>query len=126
MGRPRGQQPCRAPGLAAHIAGMKRTPVYVTVREDHTTAINSHPAGFPVDGDALHDHTALRKRAENRSAADPDLLATARTWLGSPLHPSDPPLTPAQVAGRISALFAGGAPRFVAIAPSLQKVQAAS
>jgi hypothetical protein len=105
---------------------MKRTPVYVTVREDHTTVIDSHPAGFPVDGDALHDHAALRKRAENSIVADPDLLATARIWLGSPLHPSDPPLTAAQVAQRISTLFPGGAPRFVAIAPSLQKELAAS
>jgi hypothetical protein len=105
---------------------MKRTPVYVTVREDHTTVIESHPAGFPVDGDALHDSAEKRKRAENRIAADQDLLAAARTWLGSPLHPSDPPLTAAQVAQRISTLFAGGAPRFVAVAPSLQKVQAAS
>jgi hypothetical protein len=105
---------------------MKRTPVYVTVREDHTTVIDSHPAGFPVDGDALHDRAALRNRGEHRIASDPKLLDTARVWLGSPLHPSDPPFTPAQVAQRISRLFPGGASRFVAVAPTLQKVQAAS
>lgn len=105
---------------------MKRTPLYVTVREDHTTVITSHPAGFPVDGDALHDHAALRRRAEHLISSDQDLLATARTWLGSPLHPSDPPLTPAQVAQHINTLFTGGAPRFVAVAPTLRKVLAAS
>jgi hypothetical protein len=105
---------------------MKRTPVYVTVLEDHSTVIDSHPSGFPVDGDALHDHTALRKRAEHVVVSDPDLLATARTWLGSSLHPSDPPFTPAQVAQHISTLFTGGAPRFVAVAPTLQKVLAAA
>lgn len=105
---------------------MKRTPVYVTVRDDNTTAIDGRPDGFPVDGDALHDRTELRKRAEERIVSDPDLLAAARTWLGSPLDPADPPLTPAQVASHITTLFAGGAPRFVAIAPTLQKVQAAS
>jgi hypothetical protein len=104
---------------------MKRTPVYVTVREDHTTVIEGRTE-FPVDGDALHDHAALRKRAENSIVADPGLLAAARTWLGSPLHPSDLPLTAAQVAQRISTLFPGGTPRFVAVAPSLQKAQAAS
>lgn len=108
------------------MTGMKRTPVYVTVREDSTTVIDTHPAGFPVDGDALHDRTALRKRAEALIVSDPDLLATARTWLGSPLHPSDPPLTPAQVAKSISTLFTGGAARFVAVAPTLQKVLTAS
>ncbi|MET4144276.1 hypothetical protein ABIB45_001143 [Arthrobacter sp. UYCo732] len=43
---------------------MKRTPVYITVRENNTTVIDSHPEGFPVDGDALHDCATLRKRAE--------------------------------------------------------------
>lgn len=117
---------CRAPGLAAHMSTMKRTPVYVTVREDNTTVIDSHPEGFPVDGDALHDHTALRKRAENLIVSDPDLLANARAWLGSPLDPSDPPLTSAQAAQLITKLFAGGSQRFVAVAPSLQKVLSAS
>ena len=86
---------------------MKRIPVYVTVREDHTTVIDGRPEGFPVDGDALHNHAELRKRAEHRIVSDPDLLAAARTWLGSPLDPTDPPLTPAQVAGHISKLFTG-------------------
>lgn len=103
------------------MTSMKRTPVYITVREDHTTVIDSHPGGFPVDGDALHDHTALRKRAEARIVSDPAMLATARTWLGSPLDPSDPPFTPAQAAQLITKLFAGGAPRFVAVASALQK-----
>lgn len=105
---------------------MKRIPVYVTVREDHTTVIDGRPDGFPVDGDALHDRTELRKRAEERIVSDPDLLAAARTWLGSPLHPSDPPLTAAETVRLISDLHPGGAPRFVAVAPSLQKAQAAS
>lgn len=104
---------------------MKRSPVYVTVREDHTTVIDGRPE-FPVDGDALHNHAELRKRAGHRIASDPDLLAAARHWLGLPLHPSDPPLTAAETVRLISDLHPGGAPRFVAIAPSLQKVQAAS
>jgi hypothetical protein len=104
---------------------MKRTPVYVTVRDDHTTAIEGRPE-FPVDGDALHDQAALRKRAESRIVSDPGLMAAARTWLGKPLDQSDPPLTPAQVARSITTLFTGGAPCFVAVAPTLQKVQAAS
>ncbi|MET4144277.1 hypothetical protein [Arthrobacter sp. UYCo732] len=53
-------------------------------------------------------------------------MAAARAWLGGPLHPSDPPLSPVQVAQLITKLFTGGAPRFVAFAPALQKVQVAS
>lgn len=103
---------------------MKRTPVYITVRENNTTVIDSHPEGFPVDGDALHNCATLRKRAEALIISDADLLATAMAWLGGPLHPSDPPLSPAQVAQLITKLFTGGAPRFIAFAPSLQKVVA--
>lgn len=114
-----------APTRAAHMISMNRTPVYVTVLPDHTTAIEGRRE-FPVDGDALHDRTALRKRAEARIAGDTALLTAARTWLGGPLDPSDPPLTPAQVARSISSFYAGGAGRFVAVTPSLQEVQAAS
>lgn len=102
---------------------MKRTPAYITVRENNTTVIDSHPEGFPVDGDALHNCTTLRKRAESLIVSDPDLLSMARAWLGAPLHPSDPPLSPAHVAQLITKLYTGGAPRFIAVAPSLQKVQ---
>lgn len=101
---------------------MKRTPVYITVRENHTTVIDSHPEGFPVDGDALHNRDTLRKRAESLIMSDPELLATARAWLGAPLDPDDQPFSPTQAVQLITKLFAGGAARFVAVAPSLEKV----
>lgn len=103
---------------------MKRTPVYITVRENNTTVIDGHPEGFPVDGDSLINVATLRKRAESLIASDPVLLTGARAWLGAPLDPNDPPLNPAQVVRLIGKLFTGGAPRFVAFASSLQKVPA--
>lgn len=105
---------------------MKRTPLYITVRPNNTTVIESHPEGFPVDGDSLHNCTTLRKRAEAVIAADAELLTAAREWLGAPLHPGDVPLEPAQVTQLISKLFTGGAPRFVAMAPSLKKILVAA
>lgn len=103
---------------------MKRTPVYITVLADGATEISRYPNGFPVDGDALHDRAALRRRGEAAIVSDPQLLDAARAWLGAPLDPSDPPLTAAQVAQKISISFDGGASRFVAVAPSLQKAPA--
>jgi hypothetical protein len=105
---------------------MKRTPVYITVGSNGVTEISGYPNGFPVDGDALHSRVTLKKRAEALIVSDPALVAAARAWLGGPLHPSDPPLRPAQIAQLITKLFTGGAPRFIALAPSLQNVQVAS
>lgn len=102
---------------------MKRTPVYITVRENNTTVISGYPEGFPVDGDALHSRITLKKRAEHLIVSDPELLTAARAWLGAPLHPNDPPLTPAQVATLVSRLYCGGAPRFIAWTPSAAQEQ---
>ncbi|GAA4035025.1 hypothetical protein GCM10023063_19200 [Arthrobacter methylotrophus] len=104
---------------------MKRVPAYITVREDHTTIINNHPEGFPVDGDASNSNVTLQQRAAALIASDPGLLAAARAWLGSPLH-TNHPLAPEQVATHIARLYCGGAPRFITFAPSLQKALVAS
>lgn len=105
---------------------MKRTPVYITIRINGITEISGYPNGFPVDGDALHSRVTLKKRAEALIVSDPALLAAARAWLGGRLHPSDPALSPAQIAQLITKLFTGGAPRFIAFAPSLQNDRVAS
>ena len=94
-------------------------PLLVTVRESGPPILASHPDGFPVDGDARdHGSRTLAKRAVELIAADPALLAAARTWLGGPLHPSDAELTPAQVAHLVQRLYCGGAARFIAWVPA--------
>ncbi len=94
-----------------------RTPLLITVREDGTTYLPGHVSGFPVDGDALHPGGEKKKRAENLIVSSPNVLATARTWLGKPLHPSDPEQTPVEVARHISRIYPGGASRFIADGP---------
>lgn len=105
---------------------MKRTPIFVTVRANGATQISGYPEGFPVDGDALHSRTTLKKRAEALIVSDPDLLTAARAWLGAPLHPSDEPLAPTQVATLVSRLYCGGAARFIAWTPSAAHEQKAA
>jgi hypothetical protein len=90
-----------------------KTPLFITVLEDGTTAIPGRPE-FPVDGDALHPGGALKQRARDLIAGNPEALASARAWLGKPLHSSDPELKPAEAAQLIQRIYPGGAPRFVA------------
>ena len=80
---------------------------------DGTTAITGR-SEFPVDGDALHPGGALKRRAVDLIAGDPEALASARAWLGKPLHTTDPELTPEETARLVQRIYPGGAPRFVA------------
>jgi hypothetical protein len=88
------------------------TNLTITVRPGGTTTIASHPDGFPVDGDALRG-SSLTDRARKLIGTDPQLLTAARTWLGAPLTPNEPPLTPVHVTRLVDRLYTGGAARFV-------------
>lgn len=70
-----------------------------------TTAIAGHPDGFLVDGDAL-DGSSLTDRARKMIGTDSELLTAARTWLGSPLEPVDPPLASVRVTLLTDRLYA--------------------
>lgn len=94
-----------------------RTPLLIAVRDDGTTYLPAHLAAFPVDGDALHPGGEKKKRAEALIETRPNILASARTWLGKPLHPSDPELSATEVARHISRIYPGGASRFIADGP---------
>lgn len=107
-----------------------RTPIYITVRESGTTIIERYPDGFPVDGDALHHGSrTLKKRAVDFITNDPKLQSAARIWLGldapSRIPTEGQELTPVQVGKLVDQLYSGGASRFVAYVPTLQKAIAA-